>query len=74
MLQTRVNELRLALAVPGIIIMMPGSYALQTFILFHDGRTLEALAAGVLAAGVIGAIGAGLAVARVLSGRDRFDR
>jgi len=74
LLQMRVNEPRLTLAVPGIIIMMPGSYALQTFILFHDGRTLEALAAGVLAAFVVGGLGAGLAVARVLSGRDRFDR
>jgi uncharacterized membrane protein YjjP (DUF1212 family) len=73
MLQALVNEPRIAIAVPGIIIMMPGSYALQTCMLFRDGRIVDALAIGALAAFVIGGIGAGLAVARVLSGSDRFD-
>ena len=74
MVEKRVNESRIVLAVPGIIIMMPGSYALQTFILFHDGRTVEALAAGMLAAFVIGGIGAGLAMARFFAGKSDWAR
>jgi uncharacterized membrane protein YjjB (DUF3815 family) len=62
-----VYEPLIAIAVPGIIIMMPGSYALQTVILFHEGQTLDAIRAGVLAGFAVFAIGIGLAVARFLN-------
>jgi uncharacterized membrane protein YjjP (DUF1212 family) len=62
-----VHEPLIAIAVPGIIIMMPGSYFLQMLIRFHEGQTLDAIRAGALACFAVGAIGAGLAVARFLN-------
>jgi uncharacterized membrane protein YjjP (DUF1212 family) len=65
----RVHEPRIALTVPGIIIMVPGTYAFQTVVLFNQGEVLEALRAATLGGFVIGAMAFGLAAARFVSQR-----
>jgi uncharacterized membrane protein YjjB (DUF3815 family) len=65
----RVHEPRIALTVPGIIIMVPGTYAFQTVVLFNQGEVLEALRAATLGGFVIGAMAFGLAAARFMSQR-----
>lgn len=67
--QHRLRERRIELTVPGIIIMVPGSAALQSFVLFSRGDTLGGLQAGVTAVFVVGAMALGLAVARFASER-----
>ncbi|HTU53232.1 MAG TPA: threonine/serine exporter family protein [Acetobacteraceae bacterium] len=55
---------RIALTVPGIIIMVPGTFAFQTVVFFEQGRVIAALHAGVLGGFVVGAMALGLAAAR----------
>jgi len=72
---SRLDVPRLALAVPGIIIMVPGIPAFQAIVLFNRGEMLEALQAASLCGFVTGALGIGLATARVLTeGWRRVDR
>jgi len=72
---SRLDVPRLALAVPGIIIMVPGIPAFQMIVLFNRGEMLEALQAASLCCFVTGALGIGLATARVLTeGWRRADR
>lgn len=69
LVQHRLRERRIEITVPGIIIMVPGSAALQSFVLFSRGDTLGGLQAGVTAVFVVGAMALGLAVARFVSER-----
>ncbi len=55
---------RIALTVPGIIIMVPGTFAFQTVVLFDQGKVIAALSAAGLGAFVVGAMALGLAAAR----------
>jgi len=71
----RLDVPRLALAVPGIIIMVPGIPAFQAIVQFNRGEMLEALQAASLCAFVTGALGIGLATAQVFTaGWRRPDR
>ena len=63
----RLPEPRIALTVPGIIIMVPGTYAFQTVVLFNQGDMLAAMQAAVLGSFVVGAMALGLAAARFVS-------
>ena len=63
------REPRIALTVPGIIIMVPGTYAFQTVVLLDQGNVLAALEAASLGAFVVGAMALGLAAARLASQR-----
>ena len=63
------HEPRVALTVPGIIVMIPGTYAFQTIVLFNQGYVLEALHAAVLGGFVVGAMAVGLAAARFITER-----
>ncbi len=65
----RLHEPRIALTVPGIIIMVPGMYAFQTIVLFDQGDMLAAIRAAVLGGFVVGAMALGLAAARFVSER-----
>lgn len=69
LVQHRLRERRIEITVPGIIIMVPGSAALQSFVLFSRGDTLGGLQAAVLAVFVVGAMALGLSVARFVSER-----
>jgi uncharacterized membrane protein YjjP (DUF1212 family) len=69
LVRTRLHEPRIALTVPGIIIMVPGIYAFQTVVLFDQGDVLAALQAAALGAFVVGAMAIGLAAARFVSER-----
>jgi uncharacterized membrane protein YjjP (DUF1212 family) len=61
------HEPRIALTVPGITIMVPGTYAFQTVVLFNQGDALAGLRTAVLGGFVVGAMAAGLACARFVS-------
>jgi uncharacterized membrane protein YjjP (DUF1212 family) len=63
------REPRIALTVPGIIIMVPGTYAFQTVVLFDQGDMLAAIQAAVWGGFVVGAMALGLAAARFVSER-----
>jgi uncharacterized membrane protein YjjP (DUF1212 family)/uncharacterized membrane protein YjjB (DUF3815 family) len=63
------HEPRVALTVPGIIVMIPGTYAFQTIVLFNQGYVLEALHAAVLGSFVVGAMAVGLVAARFITER-----
>ena len=65
-LHRHLNEPRIAITVPGIIIMVPGLYAFQMIVLFNQGQMLDALQAASLCGFVIGAMAMGLAAARLL--------
>jgi len=67
LLDRRLDVPPLALAVPGIIIMVPGIPAFQMIVLFNRGEMLEALQAASVCGFVTGALGIGLATARVLT-------
>jgi uncharacterized membrane protein YjjP (DUF1212 family) len=69
LVRRRLHEPRIALTVPGIIIMVPGIYAFQTVVLFDQGEVLGALQAAALGAFVVGAMAMGLAAARFVSER-----
>jgi uncharacterized membrane protein YjjB (DUF3815 family) len=64
-----VHEPRVALTVPGIIVMIPGTYAFQTIVLLNQGDVLEALHAAVLGGFIVGAMALGLALARFIAER-----
>jgi uncharacterized membrane protein YjjP (DUF1212 family) len=61
------RDSRIALTVPGIIIMVPGTYAFQTIVLFNQGNVLAALESATLGGFVVGAMALGLAAARFLT-------
>jgi uncharacterized membrane protein YjjB (DUF3815 family) len=65
----RLHEPRIALTVPRIIIMVPGTYAFQTVVLFDQGDMLAAMQAAVLGGFVVGAMALGLAAARFATER-----
>jgi uncharacterized membrane protein YjjP (DUF1212 family) len=69
LVRRRLHEPRIALTVPGIIIMVPGIYAFQMVVLFDRGDVLGALQAAALGAFVVGAMAIGLAAARFVSER-----
>jgi uncharacterized membrane protein YjjB (DUF3815 family) len=54
----------MVLTVPGIIIMVPGSYLFQAVVLFSQGDALGGLQAAVQAGFVVGGMALGLATAR----------
>jgi len=60
---------RIALTVPGIIIMVPGAAAFQAVVLFSRGDTMGGLQSAVVAGFVVGAMAIGLAMARFASER-----
>lgn len=61
------NETRVALTVPGIIMMVPGLYAFEALVYFNQGDILAGLKAAILVGFVIGAMATGLAAARFIS-------
>lgn len=61
------DEPRMSLTVPGIILMVPGTFAFQTVVLLNDGNVLAGLQAAVLGGFVVGAMALGLAVARMVT-------
>lgn len=63
----RVDLPRIALTVPGVIVMIPGLPVYDTMTLFTRGEVIPALAIGVQAAFVIGAMAMGLSLARILT-------
>ena len=65
----RFNIPRIAMAVPAIILMVPGLYAFQMIVLFNHGQVLDALQASASCGFVIGALAMGLAAARFFSQR-----
>jgi len=67
--QVRLREPRIALTVPGIIIMVPGAAAFQSIALFSRGDVLGGLQAAVTVGFVIGAMALGLALARFATER-----
>jgi len=60
---------RIALTVPGIIIMTPGIYAFQTIVLLNQGDIPAAVQAGAVCCFIVGAMAMGLAAARFISER-----
>ena len=68
-LRLRVHEPRIALTVPGIIIMVPGGTAFDSFVLLSRGDVTGGLQAAVVVGFVVGAMALGLAVARFASER-----
>ena len=62
-----INEARVALTVPAVVMMVPGLYALETLVYFDRGEILQGLSAGVLVGLVVGSIAFGLAAARFIS-------
>jgi uncharacterized membrane protein YjjB (DUF3815 family) len=60
---------RIAMAVPPVIIMVPGLYAYEMIVFFNQGKMLDALQASASCGFVIGALAMGLAVARIFGGR-----
>jgi len=69
LVQRRLAEPRMVLTVPGIIIMVPGSYVFQAVVLFNQGNALGGLQAAVQAGFVVGAMALGLATSRFISER-----
>ena len=63
----RVEQPRIALTVPGVIVMIPGLPVYDTMTRFTHGDVIAALATGVQAAFIIGAMAMGLALARILT-------
>ena len=68
-IRPRLHEPRMALTVPGIIIMIPGTYAFQMVVFFNQGNITEALHAAVLGGFVVGAMALGLAASRFIAER-----
>lgn len=61
---------RIALTVPGIIIMTPGIYAFRTLVLLNQGDVLAAVEAAAICGFVVGAMALGLAAARFMTERQ----
>ena len=68
-LQRLLDEPRVAITVPSIIVMVPGLYAFEMIELLYQGHTLEALQAAASCGFIIGAMAFGLTAARTLSER-----
>ena len=68
--RARLHDPRIALTVPGIIIMTPGIYAFRTIVLLNQGDVLAAVEAGAVCSFVIGAMALGLATARFVTERQ----
>ena len=66
----RLSEPRIALTVPGIIMMVPGYASFQAIVLFTRGDMIPALQALVQVAFVVGAMAMGLATARFVTLRE----
>jgi uncharacterized membrane protein YjjP (DUF1212 family) len=64
------EEPRITLTVPAIVVMVPGLYAFRMLVLFNAGRVSEALQDAAAGSLVIGAMAMGLAVTRVFASRD----
>jgi len=64
MADRRFDVPRIAMAVPPIVIMVPGLYAYATIVFFNQGRMLDAVQAAASCGFVIGALAMGLAVVR----------
>jgi uncharacterized membrane protein YjjP (DUF1212 family) len=62
-----IEEARVALTVPAVVIMVPGLYAFETLVYFNRGEIVKGLAAAVLVGFVVGSIAFGLAAARFVS-------
>jgi uncharacterized membrane protein YjjP (DUF1212 family) len=60
---------RIALTVPGIIIMTPGIYAFQTIVMLNQGDIPAAIQAGAECCFIVGGMAMGLAAARFASER-----
>ncbi len=74
-LAPRLDVPRVTVAVPAVVIMVPGVLAYRAVFHMTEGQTLDALAYGVQAALVVVALSIGLAVARMLTDRTwAFDR
>jgi len=69
LVRVRLHEPRIALTVPGIIIMTPGIYAFQTIVMLNQGDVLAAIQAGAMCCFIVGAMAIGLAAARFISER-----
>lgn len=68
-MRASLRDPRIALTVPGIIIMTPGIYAFQTIVFLNRGEVLPAIEAGAVCFFIVGAMALGLAAARFLSER-----
>ncbi len=68
LVEARLQEPRIAVTVPSII-MMPGLYAFQTIVMLNQGEVLTALQAGANFCFVVGAMAMGLAAARFMTER-----
>ena len=64
------NEPRIVLTVPSIIIMTPGLYAFQTIVLLNQGEVLPAVQAAASCLFIVGAMALGLAAARFATDRQ----
>jgi uncharacterized membrane protein YjjB (DUF3815 family) len=64
LIDRRFNMPRMAITVPGIIVMLPGVYAFQTIVFFNHGEMLDAVQAGAMCGFILGAMAMGLAVPR----------
>ena len=62
-----INQARVALTVPAVVMMVPGLYALETLVYFDRGEILKGVSAAVLVGFVVGSIAFGLAAARFIS-------
>jgi uncharacterized membrane protein YjjB (DUF3815 family) len=68
-LQSILQEPRMTLTVPSIIIMTPGLYAFQTIVLLNQGETLPAMQAAAGCFFIVGAMALGLGAARFMTER-----
>src|SRR5882757_1154076 len=66
----RLHESRIALTVPGIIMMLPGRDAFQAVVSFCQGDALAGLRSAVFGGFVVGALAAGLVAAHFVTERD----
>ena len=70
-----ISKPRIALTIPGVIMMVPGLYAFQTIVFLNQGKAMEAIAAGAVCCFTVGAMAMGLIAARFLTERQwRFER
>jgi uncharacterized membrane protein YjjB (DUF3815 family) len=70
-----VHEPRIAVTVPGIIIMVPGTLAFEAIIHFEEGDVAGAMANVLPASFILGAMALGLAAARLVTDRSwLYDR
>jgi uncharacterized membrane protein YjjP (DUF1212 family)/uncharacterized membrane protein YjjB (DUF3815 family) len=65
----RMQQSRIVLTVPGIIIMVPGIYGFQTIVLLNQGDMLAAMQAAALGGFIVGAMSLGLTASRFITER-----